>query len=272
MSDPELDDLRSELEAFAQPDKKGGRSALEERVIAGFEDIQRFVETHGRPPQHGEDRDIFERLYAVRLDRLRGLTEYHGLLAPLDHQGLLQTAYAVAGVAEAVDEDELLAELTDAAGPADITKLRHVRPSAEIRAAEEIADRTPCEDFKLFKPLFAQAEADLKSGARETRRFGKDASILTGEFFILGGQMAYVAKTGEAIRAPNGESDARLRVIFSNSTESDLLRRSLQRALYKDEAGGRCSGRWRKMTISKAGPSMSCAASPTIRPSPSTGN
>ena len=40
-------------------------------------------------PQHGEDRDIFERLYAVRLDRLRALKECRDLLAPLDHQGLL---------------------------------------------------------------------------------------------------------------------------------------------------------------------------------------
>ena len=34
----------------------------EERIIAGFEEIQRFVEKHGRAPQHGEDRDIIERL------------------------------------------------------------------------------------------------------------------------------------------------------------------------------------------------------------------
>ena len=71
MSDIDLDELRSELDDFAQPEKKGGRSPREERIIAGFEEIQRFVEKHDRAPQHGEDRDIFERLYAVRLDRLR---------------------------------------------------------------------------------------------------------------------------------------------------------------------------------------------------------
>jgi T5orf172 domain len=59
------------------------------------------------------------------------------------------------------------------------------------------------------------------------------------QFFILGGQTAYVAEIGELFKAPNGESDARLRVIYSNGTESDLLLRSLQRALYKDEAGRR---------------------------------
>ncbi len=62
-----------------------------------------------------------------------------------------------------------------------------------------------------------------------------------GDFFILGGQLVYVAEMGEALRAPNGATDARLRVIYSNGTESDLLLRSLQRALYKDEAGRRVS-------------------------------
>ena len=89
MNDIDLDELRSELDDFADAEKKGGRSPREERIIAGFEEIQRFLEKHGRTPQHGEDRDIFERLYAVRLDRLRGLEECRSLLAPLDNQGLL---------------------------------------------------------------------------------------------------------------------------------------------------------------------------------------
>jgi hypothetical protein len=134
MSDLDLDELRSELDDFAQPEKKGGRSAREERMIAGFEEIQRFTDTHGRAPQHGEDRDIFERLYAVRLDRLRALEECRSLLAPLDHQGLLPGAEVVsAAPVEAMDEDELLAELEGAAGASDITELRHVRTSARPR-------------------------------------------------------------------------------------------------------------------------------------------
>ena len=42
--------------------------------------------------QHREDRDIFERLYAVRLDRLRAIEECRSLLAALDHRGLLTGA------------------------------------------------------------------------------------------------------------------------------------------------------------------------------------
>lgn len=114
------------------------------------------------------------------------------------------------------------------------------------QAAEEIANRERCIDFAKFQPLFADAQLELDSGVRSTRPFVKDAGFLkadidVGQFFILGGQMAYVAEVGEAIKAPNGEVDARLRVIYSNGTESNLLRRSLQRALYKDDAGRRIS-------------------------------
>lgn len=247
----DLDELRAELDEFAQPEKKKGHSAREERIIAGFEEIQRFVDQHGRAPQHDENRDIFERLYAVRLDRMRTLEECRTLLAPMDHQGLLSGDYATeVEPVEAMDDDALLAELGGAAGASELTELRHVRSSTEKRAAEEIANREKCEDFEDFKPLFEQVESELKSGLRKTRRFVKDASVEEGNFFILNGQLAYVAEIGETIKAPNGENDARLRVIYSNGTESDLLRRSLQRALYKDEAG-------RRVTEHDAGPLFS---------------
>lgn len=249
----DLDDLAAELAEFAQPAKQLGRSPREERVIAGFEDIQRFVEQHGRAPLHGEDRDIFERLYAVRLDRLRDLEEYRAILTPLDHQGLLSAAQP--GFREDPAEfslDDLAAELGDAAGGESITELRHVRASADKRAAEEIAERDKCEDFERFEPLFGEVQRDLDAGVRSARPFVRDAGFLKaditqGQFFIIGGQIAYVAEVGETFRAPNGESDARLRVVYSNGTESNLLRRSLQRALYKDEAG-------RRITEPDAGP------------------
>ena len=253
MSDFDLDDLRAELDDFAQPEKKGGRSPREERIIAGFEDIQRFVETHGRAPRHSEEGDIFERLYAVRLDRLRAQEDCRALLTPLDHQGLLTGALVASSAqADAMDDDALFAELEGAAGSPDITNLRHVRTSAEKRDAEEIANREKCLDFERFKPLFQRVQSDLDSGARTTRPFVKDAGFLkadiqAGQFFILGGQTVYVAEVGEPIKATNGETDARLRVIYSNGTESALLLRSLQRALYKDEAG-------RRITEPSAGP------------------
>lgn len=248
MSDLDLDELRAELNDFAQPEKKVGRSPREERIIAGFEDIQRFVEEHGHAPRHGEGRDIFERLYSVRLDRLRSLEECRSILAPLDHHGLLAQGEAgPAASVEQMDEDELLAELGDAAGAPEITELRHVRSSAEKRAAEEIANRTRCEDFEQFKPLFLQIQQEIESGLRQTRPFELKAEIEPGRFFIVGGQKAYVAEKAEEFTNAQGRRDARLRVIFDNGTESNMLMRSLQRALNEDDAG-------RRITDPTAGP------------------
>ena len=246
MAEMDDDELLDALGIEIAPLKTSSRTPREERIIAGFEDILRFHQTHGRAPLHGEGRDIFERLYAVRLDQLRKLPEALTLLARLDSPGLLSGAAATQVDIDDMDEDALLAELgisvdggIDAADQNDITVLRHVRSSVEKRAAEEIADRTPCADFEAFKPLFEQVEQDLKSEVRKTLRFGRDTSIADGNYFIVGGQLAYVADVGETIKAPNGESDARLRVIYANGTESNLLRRSLQRALYKDDTGRR---------------------------------
>jgi hypothetical protein len=237
MSDPDLDELAAELSEFVAPEKASGRPPGEGRVIAGFEEIQRFVEENGRIPQHGEDRDIFERLYAVRLDRLRALPDCRSLLAPLDHQGLIGGGMVVSEPSDAIDVYQLAAELAGVAGADDITVLRHVRTSAEKRAAEEIAAHTPCKDFENFKPLFHEVETGLKEKRWQTKPFGKDASIEVGDFFILAGQIAYVAEMGDTYKTPNAETNGRLRVIYSNGTESDLLLRSLQRALYKDSEG-----------------------------------
>lgn len=243
-----LDELGIEVEAK----KTGGRTPREERVIAGFEEIQRFVAENGRVPRHGEGPDIFERLYAVRLDRLRVLPDCRAILEPLDHQRLL-AGHVVEGevLDDDLDDDALLAELlADDEGHSDdagITELLHVRSSAERRAAEDIANRQRCEDFATFKPLFEKVQKELASGVRATRAFELKAEIEQGSFFIVGGQKAYVAEKGEVFSNDQGRTDARLRVIFDNGTESNMLMRSLQRSLNKDDAG-------RRITDPSAGP------------------
>lgn len=245
------DALLAELGVEVEVKKASSRTPREERIIAGFEEIQRFAEENGRAPQHGEDRDIFERLYAVRLDRIRELSECRELVEPLDHQGLLSgVPKASFDDVEELDDDALLAELGIEAEVTPITELKHVRPSAEKKAAEEVANRQRCEDFSKFKPLFEQVQKELDTGLRETRPFEMKAEIEKGRFFIVGGQKAYVADKGETTITDQGRTDARLRVIFDNGTESNMLMRSLQRALNKDDAG-------RRITEPTAGPLFS---------------
>ncbi|WP_289036648.1 GIY-YIG nuclease family protein, partial [uncultured Roseibium sp.] len=247
MADLSDDDILAQLGVEAEAPKTVVHNPREERIIAGFEDIQHFVDEHGHLPRHGADNDIFERLYAVRLDRLRSLEDCRALLEPLDHQGLLAGESQKPLASSEVDDEALLAELGVEASASSITDLQHVRSTAERRAAEEVANRQRCEDFQKFKPLFDRVQEELDAGIRETRPFEMKAEIEKGRFFIVGGQKAYVADVGEITLTDQGRTDARLRVIFDNGTESNMLMRSLQRALNKDEAG-------RRITEPTAGP------------------
>ena len=245
------DALLAELGIDVEVKKAPTRSPQEERIIAGFEEVQRFVDEHGRIPEHVETKDIFERLYAVRLERIREQQEAHDLVAELDHQGLLEGATQdTTPLSEDVDDDALLAELGIDVDALPITELKHVRSTAEKKAAEDIANRERCEDFEIFKPLFGQVQKELTTGLRETRPFEMKAEIEQGRFFIVSGQIAYVAEKGETTLTDQGRTDARLRVIFDNGTQSKMLMRSLQRALNKDDAG-------RRITEPTAGPLFS---------------
>ena len=253
MAEQSDEELLAELGVEVRADTPKACSPLEERMIAGFEDIQRFVDEHGRMPGYAPDGDIFERLYLVRLARLRDLSEWHGVLVPLDRQGLLSERTEPQTVVDDEDDAALLAALGVADDESGLTTLRHVRSAAEKKVAEEIAQRDPCPDFARFRPLFEQVQAELDTGVRETRPFGVKAEIVPGRFFVLNGQKVYVAEIGEMFRQEYGDNDARLRLIYDNGTQSDLLMRSLQRALTKDEAG-------RRITDPHAGPLFAARA------------
>src|SRR5690606_23932274 len=121
-----------------------------------------------------------------------------------------------------LDEDALLAELEGLEGAAEITRLKHVRSSAEKRAAEEIANREPCRDFDKFRGLFQKVQQELSDSIRHTARFEENADIAVGQWFIVEGQIVYVADMGEVFLNAQGREDARLRVIYDNATESNL--------------------------------------------------
>lgn len=245
----EDDALLAELGVDVEAKSTSSRTPREERIIAGFEEIERFVETYGRLPQHGEDKDIFERIYAVRLDKIRSTSECKELLASFDKNGLLSSSPRFTEMPlDELDDDALLAQLGVSHQPeSDITRLTHVKSRAEKKAVEEMGRRSLCNDFENFKPLFEQIQAELKAGMRKTLRFKEDASINKGEYFIVGGQIAFIAEVGELTQDAYSKWDARLRIIFDNGTESNILLRSLQKALYKDESG-------RRITEPNAGP------------------
>lgn len=250
MSDSTNKELLDALGVEVTAETKSSLTPRQERIIAGFEDIQRFVEEHGRIPSHGEDKDIFERIYAMRLDQIRKQNECTELLKELDHQKLLDASNEPERLDENLDNEDILAALgveVDNNDENDITNLQNVKARAEIKAAEEVGKHKTCEDFEIFKPLFTNVQQELKSSIRATRPYKDDATVGEGYFFILSGQLIYIAELGETFISHGRHKDARLRVIYDNGTESDILMRSLQRALNKDETS-------RRVTDAIAGP------------------
>jgi hypothetical protein len=159
---------------------------------------------------------------------------------PLDRQGLLKAGPVPSLEVSELDDDALAEALEEDLGAPPVTELKHVRTALEKRAADEVASSRRCEDFEQFRPLFAKVDQEVRSGLRQSQVItATNRSIEAGDFFVVGGLTAYVAEVGEPLKTTAGEPDARLRVIYSNGTESNLLLRSLQRAFYEDYASRR---------------------------------
>jgi len=234
------DALLSELGVETKVKKPKKYTAKEERIIAGFEEIQRFVTEQGHLPAHGEQNDIFERLYAVRLDQIRKSDDCVALLQDMDPDGLLTSSDVVKedGAEYKIKSDEELLEAlgVESCDDNDLTKLKNVRSRAEIKAAEEIARRQPCEDFDEFRPVFDKVQSELDSGLRITERYQAEGSIGLGDLFIVEGNKVFVAHLGDEFVDAHGNRDRRIRAIYDNGTESYLLLLSLKKALWRDPA------------------------------------
>jgi T5orf172 domain len=72
----------------------------------------------------------------------------------------------------------------------------------------------------------------LGEGTRKLVPFKNEQEIKVDTFYVLRGVLAYVAAEGER-RKERGRINARLRCIFENGTEANLLLRSLASQLYR---------------------------------------
>ena len=238
MSEPTDRDLLNELGVDLEIKKHHSLTPAQERIISDFEEVQTFYEEFKRLPQNQEGRDIFERLYAVRLNQICENEECLSLLKTLDYQDLISTNSLKDGniIHQDIDDSELLSKLGIDEEFKEITELKNVRSSQERRLAEEFANREICENFSSYKLIFQEVIKDINNGQREILKLKQRPEIKSGKFFILGGQYTYVENVGEIFMQEYGISDARLYLIFDNGTESRMLMRSFQKALALDES------------------------------------
>lgn len=210
--------------------------SVDERLLASFQQINDFYRQHGKEPE-SNPANILEFQLFNRLKGLRTSKEKCEALQDVDEFKLLTfvaPAKPITSVADIFNDDSFGLLDNEAAS---IFDLKHV-PKSPMEMPEKIAQRKRCKDFDQFEPLFKQCHAELAAGVRETRGFTGEQQIQPGHFFILHGITVYVAEVGEK-EVKNGKVNARLRCIFENGTESNMLLRSLATELYKDETGRR---------------------------------
>ncbi len=106
------------------------------------------------------------------------------------------------------------------------------KPKKEQVMPDYVAKRKDCTDFDKYRPFFETCLDELKSGIRKAIPFKNETHIEAGKFYVLGGLLCYVADKGKPYKH-KGKKNTRLRLIFINERESDMLMRSLATELYK---------------------------------------
>lgn len=206
--------------------KASNAISADERLVASFQEINYFVKENGKEPQLGGN--IKETMLYQRLKGIRENQEKSSSLQAYDEHKLLDIKLKeINSIDDILNDDSGILD-------SDAESIFNIKFVPKITTMPDyVAKRKPCKDFKKFELLFTECQSDLRGGKRKLRKFSKEQQIEKGLFFVLKGVLLYIDEVGERENV-NGKTNARLRCIFENGTESDMLLRSLAAELYKD--------------------------------------
>lgn len=229
-----LDDWLQEVLAnpvFADVKPAQRRATSSDRLVKSFQEVLDFVEQNGRLPMNGGS--LNEKLLYARLEGFKKDEDKFNKLKPYDTLNILGE------YKELTKEDDLAAILNNPAfdlspETAALFDVPQYMREAEARAqVEYIGKHTECADFDKFRPMFDAVHEGIEKGTHKLIKF-KEAHLVEGTFFVIGGVVAYLDKIHEVQKDRNYKNDGRIRCIYDNGTESDILLRSLAKSLYLD--------------------------------------
>lgn len=232
-----LEKFKEELEKILNEDPFGlliskpkiSSISSDDRFEESFLEINNFFKENQREPKAYGISIVEYKLYS-RLKAIREDEEKIKMLSKLDKYGLIcAKKKEIKTIDDIFENDDLGIFESD---KNDIFNLKNI--PKERAEAEFIARRKPCKNFEEFTEKFIQCHKEIKDNKRKLLPFHRDYEMEKGMFFVLKGMLVYLAEVGEKIKDEHGKFDARLRAIFENGTESDLLLRSLGKALFKD--------------------------------------
>lgn len=206
-------------------------STPDDRLADAFLEINDFYTEYGRIPEVSTT-DVYERKLGVRLRALILDDDKTKILEGLDIHGLLKPVPAPETLDEIFAGDRF-GLLNDQTG---ILTMRNV--PANIKKAENIARARKSRDFAKYEQGFKDVHSGLISGELLRSSISSEYQILPGRYFVFNGRLAYVESRDNNFKV-NGKVNARLRVIYENGTESNILLRSFARTLYRAKEGAR---------------------------------
>jgi hypothetical protein len=245
-----LDEIFSDEEFHLIEEKKkvSTSSNPDDRLLASFQQINDFHAKYGKAPEANISNVSEYQLYS-RLKSLREDPKKAEMLQSEDIYDLLfdsslsmveepgATYYRkpkkeIKSISDILDDD--LDILGDDEGLFDF---KHTPKPDERASADFVAKRKPCKDFTTYEPLFKEVQKDLADGKRNLIDFKMD-NLKEGAFYVHNGvlfllewvdisQEEHYREDGTRVR-----EDGRTRCIFENGTQSNMLKRSVEKILY----------------------------------------
>ncbi|HMS67278.1 MAG TPA: GIY-YIG nuclease family protein [Saprospiraceae bacterium] len=206
----------------------------DERLLASFIEINEFIEQNKREPK--DENGIHEHQLFSRLKSIRKHATKKEILKAHDIYGLLSGQILAKITIDEILEDDPLGLLEDDAF--GLFDLKNIKITEKSRAeADFVARRKPCKVFGRYENVFKTVQKDLKEGKRKLIEF-KLGNLRQGAFYVHNGILFFVEKieiTKTEHYKPDGtrvREDGRTRCIFENATESNMLKRSIEKLLY----------------------------------------
>ena len=199
----------------------------DERLVASFLEINNFIQGNKREPQLGGG--VQEHQLASRLKSIREEKNKAKILLDFDEYNLLSVERkGIKSIIDIFEDDDLgVLDGTDE----NLFHLNNVPKLKERESADYIARRKPCKDFDKYEPLFVECQKNLKEGRLKLEKLKKHRQLQEGSFFVLGGILGLIEETYKLEINEQKKLNGRLRIVFENGTESNMLLQSLIKSL-----------------------------------------
>lgn len=217
--------------------KSSNVKTTDERLSNSFEEINDFISKNEREPAPNPTNPTEYQLYS-RLKNLREDEDKMLALEPQDTYGLLKVEKKEINSIDDIFNDDLLG-IFDDGEEQNLFKFKHTPREIARAEADFVSRRKPCKNFREYEEQFKSVQADLASGKRKLVEF-KIGNLRQGAYYVHNGVLFLLEKIDISKKEHYREDgtrvreDGRTRCVFENGTESNMLKRSVEKILYSN--------------------------------------